>query len=532
MISAVAAPDSAEWRLLRIYAWYRVALATMLLLLSGFEGSATVGGQWPALFRVVGVLYLVLNVTSLLLSYRLLSLHPGRRILVMVLIDIVALTLMIHASDTVRPHLTILIAVAVAAGNILLAGRTGAFLAAVATIAVIYEQSFLTYTAAGQVPTSAFTQVALLGIGFFIIAVLTQQISVRMRTSESLVVTRSRELAEMQRLNDQIIQRMRTGIVVVDQHNRVLLSNDAASNLLNLKFDQTLNRLPEALHHPLALWRKDHRFRCPPLRPCPDGADVNVGFAALDAEDRGDATLLFFEDRAQLNQQAQQLKLASLGRLTASIAHEIRNPLGAISHAAQLLAESEAVQGGDRRLVDIIGQHCRRVNNVIENVLQISRRQRSVSERFALGPWLVHFVSDLQSTQPDPADLIVTLPEDEQLEIRFDGDQLYQVLHNLVSNGLRYSRRATGHPRLWLQAGRLERSGQPYLDVQDEGPGISAEQAAHLFEPFYTTEATGTGLGIYLSRELCEANQARLDLKPTPQGACFRITFSHPDRLH
>lgn len=531
MTTAVTVPGSAEWRLLRIYAWYRVALATMLLLLSGFEGSATVGGQWPALFRIVGVLYLALNAISLWLSYRVHTLHPARRILVMVLIDIVALTLMIHASDSVRTHLTILIAVAVAAGNILLSGRMGAFLAAVATIAVIYEQSFLTYTGDSQIPSSAFTQVALLGIGFFIIAVLTQQITVRMRASESLVATRNRELAEMQRLNDQIIQRMRTGIVVVDQHNQVLHSNDAASHLLNLEPGESLIRLPDALHHPLALWRQDHRFRCPPLRPCPDGADVNVAFAALDAEGRGDATLLFLEDRAQLNQQAQQLKLASLGRLTASIAHEIRNPLGAISHADQLLAESEALQGADRRLVDIIGQHCRRVNNVIENVLQISRRQRSAPERFALGPWLERFVSDLQSTQPDPADLIVTLP-DEELEVRFDSEQLYQVLHNLVSNGLRYSRRATGQPRLWLQAGRLERSGLPYLDVQDDGPGISAEQAAHLFEPFYTTEATGTGLGVYLSRELCEANQARLDLKPTPHGACFRITFSHPDRLH
>ncbi|MFN3587056.1 MAG: sensor histidine kinase, partial [Moraxellaceae bacterium] len=227
-----------------------------------------------------------------------------------------------------------------------------------------------------------------------------------------------------------------------------------------------------------------------------------------------------------------QLKLASLGRLTASIAHEIRNPLGAISHATQLLAESPDLLGPDRRLLEIIDQHCRRMNGIVENVLSVSRRQQSYPEVLELAEWLTRFREEhLALPREHPVDIVLRL-EKSLLPVRFDPQQLYQVVSNLVANGMRYNRKTTGIERVQIEAGILPVSQQPYLDVIDEGPGIPQAQIDHLFEPFYTTEASGTGLGLYLSREICEANQARLDHLPRQPGACFRITFSHPERLH
>ena len=221
------------------------------------------------------------------------------------------------------------------------------------------------------------------------------------------------------------------------------------------------------------------------------------------------------EKTAQTTQKAQQLKLASLGRLTASIAHEIRNPLGAISHAAQLLNESEQISGADKRLLTIIEQHCHRVNNIIETILQLSRRQKSTPQLINLKDWLDSFIDEFIQTP---------------VLIRFDTDQLYQVVYNMVNNAFRYSAK-NKHNTIEMMADVDNINQLPYLEIYDLGPGVAEDNQKNLFEPFFTTEKHGTGLGLYLARELCEANQAHLDYIPQPEGACFRITFSHPNRL-
>ena len=228
-----------------------------------------------------------------------------------------------------------------------------------------------------------------------------------------------------------------------------------------------------------------------------------------------------------MTQKAQQLKLASLGRLTASIAHEIRNPLGAISHASQLLIESETIIGADKRLLTIIEQHCIRVNSIVEKVLQLSRRQKSSPQLIPLLSWLQDFITEYLSASTHKQ---IILQSTADVSIRFDPDQLYQVVNNMVTNGLYYSRK-NNNDTVRIIIGIDDINSLPYIEVYDFGPGVALEQQKNLFEPFYTTEKTGTGLGLYLSRELCEANQAHLDYLPQEQGACFRVTFSHPNRL-
>jgi two-component system sensor histidine kinase PilS (NtrC family) len=217
--------------------------------------------------------------------------------------------------------------------------------------------------------------------------------------------------------------------------------------------------------------------------------------------------------------------------LSASIAHEIRNPLGAISHAAQLLSESQSLEKGDRRLTDIIHAHCKRLNGVIENVLEVSRRRPPSPIRLNLKEWLEQFVTEFKQAGMEDADIkLNVIPTDT--EIRIDPGQLGQAVTNLVQNALRYSRAATGRAAVLLEGGIDPGTERPYLNVIDRGPGVPVGKEKILFEPFFTTERTGTGLGLYITRELCEANQARVTYsRHEGGGSNFRITFAHPDRI-
>jgi len=260
------------------------------------------------------------------------------------------------------------------------------------------------------------------------------------------------------------------------------------------------------------------------------GPVLRPGFVALT---RGSHrhTLVFLDDLSQISQQAQQLKLAALGRLTAGIAHEIRNPLGAISHAAQLLGESEELSGADQRLSQIIQDQSRRMNLVIENVLQLSRRRQTEPHLLDLKQWLEHYVEELRGSLP--ADQAVHLDiSPGTLTTRMDAEQLQQVMTNLVQNGLRYSGQLHQNAQVWLRLFHAPYSELPSLDVMDDGPGVAEEHLTKIFEPFFTTESKGTGLGLYLSRELCESNQASLNYTPRQGGgSCMRITFAHPFKL-
>ena len=226
----------------------------------------------------------------------------------------------------------------------------------------------------------------------------------------------------------------------------------------------------------------------------------------------------------------QQSKLASLGRLSASIAHEIRNPVGAMSHAAQLLAESPELKADDVRLTEIIQTHSSRVSHIIDNILQLSRRDSSRPERLELGPWLEDFAEEFVSTLELQEGELGVVHVDEGTEVRMDRSHLRQVLWNLCDNAVKYASE-TGGILVEIVAGRLQNTGRPYLEVRDHGLGVDPAIAERIFEPFYTERSGGTGLGLYISRELCELNRATLLYNDRPGGgSVFRIIFADPDR--
>ena len=217
------------------------------------------------------------------------------------------------------------------------------------------------------------------------------------------------------------------------------------------------------------------------------------------------------------------MNLASLGRLSATLAHEIRNPLSAINHATDLLLDDEP-SPEDQHLLQIIRNHVTRVNGIIHDVLDLSRRPKGQAERFTLTALIQEVTAQWEMKDAAGSFSLHCQPD---VEVRFDRNQLIQVLDNLIGNALRHG----GTPcTVTLRCGHHDRTGLPWLKVQDNGQGISEEAMNYLFEPFYTTAKDGNGLGLYLCRELCHANQATLDLEETPKGASFVITFAHPHR--
>ena len=336
-------------------------------------------------------------------------------------------------------------------------------------------------------------------------------------------------MQQLLHISERIVQNMRTGILVIDAEGVIRLINQSAAELLKVRFiSQSMPQLaPRSL---LELLRRERRQNTQ-FRHEESGRLLQINRTELKAGD-SENSLLFIEDVSQLAQQAQQLKLASLGQFTASIAHEIRNPLGAISHAAQLLAESETLDGTERRLISIVTQQSARMNSIIENILQLSRRDNPKPEPFDLQNWTRNFCRDYNSVAPEPADLTVETRGD-RFTINVDDDQLHQILTIIVDNGLRHSADATGKRKLLLSLVDEPNQPGPVLNVIDEGPGISPEHRHRIFEPFFTTESGGTGLGLYICKELCDANQIHITWLRSDDGkSCFRLSFSHPQKRH
>ncbi len=492
-------------------------------------GPRILGNYQPLLFQTASLTYLAL---ALLSAYTIHIRRPAFTFQVnsQVLIDIAALTLMMHASGGLNSGLGILIVVAIAGAGVMMVGRLAMLHAALATLAVLGEQTYAHLTSSFD--TTAYTQAGLLGITFFATALLAYVLANRARESEALARQRGVDLANLEQVNDYIIRHMQSGVVVVDGDENVRLINDAAWNLLarpTLSREQRLEQLSAPLRERMQHWRGSGDPQDQPFQPAQDGTQVIPRFAQIGSDQQA-ATAIFLEDATEANQRLQQLKLASLGRLTASIAHEIRNPLGAISHAAQLLGESPQLEHNEQRLTQIISDHSKRMNAIIENILQLSRRETSHPRSFTLLPWLHGFAEELQAVQNLASDQLQVQVQPAELEIHIDPTHLQQVLWNLCGNALEHAAAPDRVPQIQLLGG-LNDYGTPYLDVLDNGDGIATEIAEQIFEPFYTTAAHGTGLGLYISRELCECNRARLNyLRPATGGSCFRISFSTPQR--
>lgn len=514
-------------RTLRIYSIYRIVLSALLLaIFLGQRFGKLEAGQNQTLFLLSTSIYFITCVaTHFYAGFNKYRLRRRTLFFVFFMVDIIALVLIAHANGGLSTGLSVMLANTVAAASIFYRGRWALLVAAIATIAVITNTIILLRSNIAH--EADMISAGLLGMLFFAIAAIIQTLASRIELTQRFADQKTKELQHSEFLNKLIVQRMQTGIAVIDADLDVTTINRAAIVMLGLE-SGTTKILPAPLLTRIQQWSKGENVGFLPFRATLSGPQIQAEFMQL-TNDADSGILIFLEDTSRTRQQAQQLKLASLGRLTASIAHEIRNPLGAISHAAQLLQESTDLQAPDMRLSDIIQNHAKRMNQIIENVLQLSRRKSTAAERINLSQFLDKFVQNL--SEQNPQAVIHCENDDPTAIVPFDPSQLDQVLTAICMNGLRYSKQVTRQESLLLHARFYADSRLTVLDVIDDGPGVSDEHIDQLFEPFYTSEQSGTGLGLFIAKELCESNQARLDYLPTEQGkSCFRISFAHPER--
>ncbi len=518
-----------SWQPLFYLNIYRTALSSFFLIIVLFDiGPKILGEHNPPLFLVVSLLYVIASIVA---SFTIRWRQPSFLIQVYthVIIDIIAITLLMHASGGLQSGIAILLIVAIAGGSLLIAKKSAILLSAIATLFLLLEQS---YTVLYNAPLkTSFTQAGFIGAILFLTAATSQLLARRIRESEALAAQRGVDLANMEQLTEYIIQRMQTGIVVVDQDTRLRLINESAWQLLGKPkspHQQALNTLSPELNKQLKSWLHSPQYKNQLFNSTIATTMIMPRFAKL-GTDSASGILIFLEDTSAMAQQAQNLKLASLGRLTASIAHEIRNPLGAISHAGQLLAESTQLDQNERRLIEIISTHSKRMNTIIENVLQISRRKQAKPEKLLLNIWIASFIEEFRLTQKLLSPEILITHKKNNIAVFFDPSQLHQVLWNLCQNALQYTQTRADGIKLEIEMGYINEMFIPYLKIIDFGSGVDEKNQEQIFEPFFTTRPDGTGLGLYIAKELCESNQAHLNyIDEDIHG--FRITFSDTRR--
>jgi two-component system sensor histidine kinase PilS (NtrC family) len=484
------------------------------------------GESSPQLFLVAALLYAAVMIASII---AVVMQKPGfeTQASFFTFLDITLLTLLMHASEGIASGLGLLLVVTVGGASLMLGARMTMFFAALATIAIGLEHNWAWLTG-GDWRTEGYTQVGMIGIGLFITAFLSHTLAARLRATEALATRRGVDLANLSQINDLIIQRMQSGVVVCDQVGHVHMMNKTARDFLGVKEDlgrkPLLTDISSALATQLFQWLgKSASTRGRQLITTRSGYSLLPRFILI-GEAKNSGVLIFLEDTSVLKQQAQQLKMSALARLTASIAHEIRNPLGAIIHAGQLLVESGNQVEEDKRLVKIIEDQSRRMNVIIENVMQLSRRDHVSPVKLALEPWLRDFVRQFCELGDKPPGTF-SVYVDGNLQVCVDPEQLGQVVGNLSQNALRHSPPYKDQALIALKAG-IDPEHRPFLDVVDWGSGVPPEIVDNIFDPFFTTTPKGTGLGLYIARELCEGNGARLDYHPGDGiGSRFRVTF-------
>jgi len=309
----------------------------------------------------------------------------------------------------------------------------------------------------------------------------------------------------------------------LDAHGTVTMFNESARQLLGIERTIpgfNLKQLIPDLAEQIWLWQHHNPQPFTPFQARAELPEVRASATKLDSGE----TLVYIENTSAMAQQAQQLKLASLGRLTASIAHEIRNPLGAISHAGELLAEQRAEEPAVTKLTDIIQRHSVRVNSIIETILQMSRRKTVEPAAVVLATWLARFLTEFRELKGADETAIVLDIDAPLAKVAMDPEQFHQVMWNLLENAWHYSVPENSGPRVRVALFKSE--NEIVVDVMDNGPGVEDTVREHLFEPFHSQRQGGTGLGLYLARELCQANGARLSFLPDElQSSRFRISF-------
>lgn len=516
----VAAPGALSsdslWRSLGYFSIYRLALASLFLLaVFFFSTSQNLASQDRGLFVATDAAYWILAL-AFVLTHRLLPLSFSALLTLQVVVDITALTLLLYASGGQKSGLAVMLLIVLAGASLVGQGRMSLFYAALATVALLAEQAYRNLALSGAADDDFF-RVGVVSVAFFATAITVRFLARRVIANEELARQRGAALVDELRVSELVIHDMHDGVLVVDAAGAVRHCNPRAQALLGAgdlagrRVAEFFPELQEAMRH----FGPGVNEREQQIEFAPGGKSLQVRIVAT-----GSDTVVYLQDTGLLRAQAQQMKLAALGRLTGSIAHEIRNPLSAISHAADLLRDEKRADL-QARLTRIIQDNALRLERMVRDVMELGRRDRVEPEQIGLSAFLTTFLDELclhQKARRDQFDCRIG----GDAALVFDRAHFNQVLWNLLANALRYSSGSPGSIRLTADVNPS--SNRCELHIMDDGAGIDETLLGQVFEPFFTTHSKGTGLGLYIARELCDTNGAALRLVGNAPGAHFSIT--------
>lgn len=503
-----------SWRSFQYFNLYRLLLAGFFLLAILFPHEWT--GRLnllpsPALLVVTGG-YMLAVIAGLLLSMHWLN-RFNFQLSLQVSVDVLVVSQLMYLAGGVSSGLGILLIVSLAAASLVGRGRLVLFYAAIATLAVLLSQIY--GVVANDFDQTSIVQAGLISAGFFATAILARLLGQRAMVNEELARRRGEALENQILISQRVVERMQDGVLIVKPDGAIGRHNPVAEEMLGLSGDTAGLRIDSVppLAEALQAWkvsgdRQGAQF-------CGAGnCELRARFERTASSDG--EVLIFLEDVGRIKERAQQLKLASLGRLTASIAHEIRNPLSAISHAGELLREERRGEI-QNRLLNILNDNVGRLDRIVKDILELGRQNRAQPELLALDDFCRDFVEHFERTEGLSSGAVRLDEPAPAMSICFDRSHLHQVLWNLVSNALRHSTRGPGAVRIALVGASEDERVE--LHVLDDGSGVAASVREQIFEPFFTTHHQGTGLGLFIARELCVANGASLELvSPSSYG--------------
>lgn len=530
--TALIRPAGEEnWRGLRLANAYRMLLAVALVAAALTDrGPAVFGQADAALFMVTAWAYLFLTMGfEWLLELRVMPFRPQAHL--HTLGDLTCLILIAHASGGPVGPIALVLVIAVGIAAVLHGGRAAIGYAAVAVLLVLAEAIYGSWT---QPNADHLTNSGFLGAALLLITILVIAFERRASVWEHQSRTHEREARYLSELALRVIEQTDNGIVVSDPDGRIDYINAAARRMLSegqaasgpaSPTSHDLSDLHPGVGNALHSWHAGNGSQQQDFdRP----RRLRAQFHRLETP-LGPRALIALLDLAAEDERVRRDKLAALGRLIASIAHEVRNPLSSIRQAAELLPESDSPTE-QKQLIEIITRHSDRINRLVEDVLRAARSPVVHAQRIDLAEWLTRFVANRrQAWQADEKPFKITLEGvSEKAWARVDNTHLWQIMDNLCDNAEHHGRPADGQLTIRLQLRPALRDGW-HIRVCDNGPKIATADRNTLFEPFFTTHSQGTGLGLFVSRELALANRGELALEDSAEmedeANCFRLSL-------
>jgi len=440
--------------------------------------------------------------------------------------DIFFIALLVILIAGVEGGVGILLVFTSTVSAVLLPLRIALMLASIVSLTVIGTALWNFATLVGT--TESMLQAALLSVTAMISVFMANKLAYWARDYRLIAEKQKETLTELEQVNELVIRRMRTGVITVDENGMIGIMNESAWFLMGSPSvrQRSLRSLSPRLEQALKVWKQDTNSDPRPVVLEPSQAQVLPTYVALPGK-VGFGAMIFLTDNNIVARRAVELSVNSLAKLSGSIAHEIRNPLAALNHASQLLEESPQIRLPEMRLINIIQNHAKRMNGIIENILQLSRREQSRPELVPLHTFLPEFANEFQLSQVNRQLDFQAAIDAEEAYVLYDRSQLSQCLWKLLDNAVDHAGRHISTPTVRLSLSQDPESGFCVITVADNGPGINKTQLSQIFEPFYTTRKDGSGLGLYIAKQLCEANQAELTVdSELGEGAFFHIRLA------